>query len=203
MSPFITIWAKGSPSSARPSKVRNTGRTASPVRLSVITISVIGWALPAISSQTPSRSSIRRPAAATAEARVSRPIASGGAASTTVTAKLGVGEAERQRQRQADMAAAGDQDVDAIERRLVAGCLPCRSCHRFHASNHRRHLLSTHLHRRLRRDHAMPAVRPQTSRAAVKIIAERSAAFWNNGLPGRAGSRSGRAMSEPASNPLP
>ena len=44
MSPFGTMWAKGSPSLARPSKVRKTGRTASPVRLSVITISVIGCA---------------------------------------------------------------------------------------------------------------------------------------------------------------
>ncbi len=89
MSAFITMWAKASPSFARPSKVRKTGRTASPVRLSVITISVIGCALPAISSQTPSWSSMRRPAAAIAEARVSRPIASGGVASTTVTARPG------------------------------------------------------------------------------------------------------------------
>ena len=45
--------------------------------------------MPAISSQTPSWSSMRRPAAAIAEARPSRPAASGGVWSTRVTASPG------------------------------------------------------------------------------------------------------------------
>ncbi len=60
------MWAKGSPSATSPSKVRKVGRTGSARRLSVITISRIGWALAETASQTPRRASIRRAAAATA-----------------------------------------------------------------------------------------------------------------------------------------
>ena len=60
------MWAKGSPGSTSPSKVRNTGRTGSATRLSVITMSRIGCAPPSIAPQTPSAASIRRAPAAIA-----------------------------------------------------------------------------------------------------------------------------------------
>jgi hypothetical protein len=54
MATFGSMWAKGSPSSMAPPKVRNTGRTGSEVRESVTTMSLIGWASDSIPSQTPS-----------------------------------------------------------------------------------------------------------------------------------------------------
>jgi hypothetical protein len=83
-----TMCAKGSPGATSPSKVRNTGRTGSVVRESVTIISVIACACGAISSQQPSRSSMRLAAAAIADARVSFCHKPAGAASTTATARF-------------------------------------------------------------------------------------------------------------------
>ena len=58
-------------SSTSPSKVRNTGRTASLRRLSVTAMSRIGCASPATRSHTPMVSNSRRAAATIAEARAS------------------------------------------------------------------------------------------------------------------------------------
>ncbi len=60
------MWAKGSPASTSPPKVRKTGRTGSASRLSVMTISRMTWARGATVSHTPRRPSIRRAPAATA-----------------------------------------------------------------------------------------------------------------------------------------
>ena len=62
--PLSTMWAKGSPGSTSPSKVRNTGRTGSPSRLSVITMSRIGCAPASIAAPDAERlaaSAGRRP----------------------------------------------------------------------------------------------------------------------------------------------
>ena len=64
--PLSTMWAKGSPGSTSPSKVRKAGRTGSWRRLSVTTMSSMGWASAATPSQTPSAASMRRAPAAIA-----------------------------------------------------------------------------------------------------------------------------------------
>ncbi|MDF9793979.1 hypothetical protein M2440_004680 [Methylorubrum extorquens] len=64
-----TMWAKGSPASRAsvPSpKVKKTGRTGSPTRLSLMTSRRIGSAAGSIRDQSPSCSNIRRGPAATA-----------------------------------------------------------------------------------------------------------------------------------------
>jgi len=87
---LATMCAKGSPTLASPPKVRKTGRTGSAVRESVTIISLIGWAFGAISSQQPNWPSMRQAAVAIAEARPSRSQAPTGAASATVTRRLGL-----------------------------------------------------------------------------------------------------------------
>ena len=57
---------------------------------------------------------MRRPAAAIAEARPSRAAASGGVASTSVTASPGAARRSASAKRQPDMAAAGDEDVAPV-----------------------------------------------------------------------------------------
>src|SRR5262249_35998096 len=79
---FSTIWAKGSPGSTSPSKVRKTGRTTSLRRLSVTTMSRMGCA--STPCHTPMVSNSRRAAATIAEARPSF-AARSSAGSTTVT----------------------------------------------------------------------------------------------------------------------
>jgi hypothetical protein len=83
------MWANGLPSSASPSKVRNTGRTGSDVFESVTIILLIGWADGSISSQMPNTSSILMAAAMMAEARMSFCQTCPGAASSTATSRCG------------------------------------------------------------------------------------------------------------------
>jgi hypothetical protein len=89
MATFGTMWAKGSPGATSPSKVRKTGRTGSPVRLSVTIISRIGSASGRIFDQQPSSSSMRMAAAAIAEARPSFFQTPSGAGSTMRMARCG------------------------------------------------------------------------------------------------------------------
>ena len=107
------MWAKGSPGATSPPKVRNTGRTGSLTRLSVMTISRMGCAPAETGSHTPSASSMRRGPAAMAKARSSRLPLEASAGSHNVTLnmpdKRGL---QRQRQRQAGDAAPSDEDVD-------------------------------------------------------------------------------------------
>src|SRR5712691_8294388 len=82
---FSTMWANGSSGATSPAKVRKTGFTASPSRLSVTTMSRIGCASAATAPHTPMVSNSRRAPAAMAEARASTGLpASAGSATTTV-----------------------------------------------------------------------------------------------------------------------
>ncbi len=94
-----------------PPKVRKTGRTASPVRLSVITISVIGWALgrdlvphAEPNQHAPSRRGDRRCAGVTRRSLRRRGV-------DERHLERGQRPPQRQGKRQTDMAAAGDHDV--------------------------------------------------------------------------------------------
>ena len=109
---FSTMCANGSPGSTSPAKVRNTGRVASSSLESVTTMSRIGCASAATSSQTPIASNSRRQAATMAVARGSR-------LGRVAERRIGDDDrnigpeplAQRQRQRQPGKRAAADDNA--------------------------------------------------------------------------------------------
>jgi hypothetical protein len=108
MSPFITMWAAAVAGVAV--EGQEHGRTASPVRLSVITISVIGWAPASIAGHTRAG---RASAGRLPRGPASRPAAR---AASSTNREVRLGDAESQRERQPDMAATGDQHIDPLGR---------------------------------------------------------------------------------------
>ena len=119
---FSTICANGSPGSTSPAKVRNTGRVASSSLESVTTMSRIGCASAATSSQTPSASNSRRQAATMAVARGSRLGRVASAGSATIDRNIGAKAlTQRQRQRQPGERAAADDNASLCRHEILLG----------------------------------------------------------------------------------